>query len=217
MAIQTSMGANKLDVRYGDRNTLPYYNGIPAVTTAGGAGLTDAAVTSAGAANVYTAGKVYSVTSAGFLVPGIIATSTVNGSPIPFYSLSGLDINNYPDVQRDRGMPAILDKATDAFYGIPTSTVGVGVFATIRHNAAVELSTTAFKTSDSYAAGDALTAVSAIAATAADRGKLKKVAAGTDVIVGYVAPAGKYTGPEGYSTLAFTPAFVAGTTVSATL
>lgn len=222
MVLSTSMGQYKLDVRYGDRNTLPYYNGILLNTL-----LSDTNIVAA-----ITAGRAFSLTSGGFLVPGILAAVSASGGEIPYYSWSGLDENNYPDSKRDRGMPGFFDKPTGGvggpqspgFYGIPVSAGLVGGFATIQHNAAAELSTTQFDQTAgaTYAPGAPLTAVSAAATGAGGvtgtegktvRGLLRPVEAATDVVVGYVAPAGSFAGPEGYQTLAFLPAFVAGTTV----
>lgn len=218
--IQSSMGAHILDVRYGDRNTLPYYNGI----------LDSSLLTDADVVTAITAGSVYSLSTAGKLVPGLKVAADAAAGNIPFYGWSGLDANNYPDVQRTAGMPGFLDKPAPApggypsgtngfpFHGVPTSAGLVGGFVTIAHTFAGELSTTEFNTAASYAVGAALTCVSAVSATPADkvlRGKLRPQAAATDTIVGYVAPAGKFLSPMGYWTLAFYPAFVQGTTLPA--
>lgn len=218
--IQSSMGAHKLDVRYGDRNTLPYYNGI----------LDGSLFSDAGVYAAITAGSVYSLSTSGLLVPGVLVAAGATGGNIPFYGWSGLDANNYPDVQRDAGMPAFGSTPAPApgypsgtngfpFHGVPTSTSNVGAFATITHRFAGELSTTEFNTAVAYPVGAALTCVAASAAATpaikATRGKLMPLALATDTIVGYVAPAGKFLGPEGHYTLAFYPAFVQGTTIPA--
>jgi len=219
MVLQSSMGQYKLDVRYGDRNSLPYYNGI----------LNSALLTDTDIVASITAGRVMSLTTGRLLVPGILTAAGANGGPIPYYAWSGLDINNYPDISRTRGMPGFYDKpaggvggpASPGFYGIPVSAGLVGGFVTIQHIAAAELSTTAYDQTlgAAYAPGDPLTAVSAAATGVGGvtghegktvRGILRPLEAATDVIVGYVAPAGTYVGPEGYNTLAFTPAFVIG-------
>ncbi len=306
MAIQSSMGAHKLDVRYGDRNTIPYYNGI----------LNPALFADALAFAAITAGSVYSLTTAGFLVPGLVNASTPStvGGVIPYFGWSGLDVNNYPDSLRTRGMPnfgntpnpapggiAFIPATTQVvlnaggtavlsvtvtngglnyisaptvaftapasgtitatatvvngvvtaitigtntavytagtvvvatltggsnlssgpfpFQGVPVNNTGIpaGPFATIQHKMAGELSTTEFNTAAAYAPGAALTAVRAYAAGSGTglSGKLRPVAAGTDIIVGYVAPAGSFMGVEGYPVLAFTPAFVPGSTAPA--
>lgn len=208
MPIQSSMGQYKLDVRYGDRNSLPYYNGV----------LLSTLLADADALAAVTAGRVFSLTTGGFLVPGILTTAGATGGVVPLYSWSGMDENNYPDVKRDRGMPSFNGTAGSPFYGIPAGAGSVGGFVCIQHIAAAELSTTQFDTAATYTPGMALTCV--IASASADktiRGVLRPREQISDTIVGYVAAAGKFTGPEGYSTLAFTPAFVAGTTVPDTL
>jgi hypothetical protein len=208
------MGAHLLDVRYGDRYTIPYYNGILASGI-----LADATWKSA-----CTAGSVYSLTTGGFLVPGLDTSESANGGTMPFYGLSGLDSNNYPDSERSRGMPgygmvpATGDTVPNYSYGvwgIPSNAGNAvqGAFATIRHNAAVELATTEFDTTaagSAYVPGQALTVVKVNTGTAnANHGKLRPLkTAATDIIVGYVAPAKQYTAPSGYTTLAFTPAWV---------
>ncbi len=217
MVIQTSMGQHKLDVRYGDRNTLPYYNGRLL-----GSLLSDSAIVAA-----ICAGRCMSVTTAKFLVPGVIAIADATAGSIPYFAWSGLDANNYPDSYRTAGMPGFLDKpstgigapGSPGWPGIPLSDVLAGGFATIQHFAAAELSTTEFDQTGTpatdYVPGVPLTCVSA-AATSTDkpyRGLLRPQENTTDVIVGYVAPAGYFIGPEGYATLAFQPAFVAGSTV----
>ncbi len=176
MTIPTSMGAHKLEVLKGDRNSIVDETGILDVHAND-----DLAV---------IAGRVMSHTSGGLLVPGLAAHK------MPFYAWSGLDSNNSPDVQRDRGMPY----------------AGAARFGVIAWKAAVELSTTEFK-SGTYSIGDALSAMSVVATDPAHAGLLTAANGTTDVIVGYVSPRGKYTGPDGYSTLAFYPAFVDGTTV----
>jgi len=241
MVLQSSMGQFKLDVRYGDRNTLPYYNGTLASTLLGRTSVATEA----------TAGKVYTITTAGDLTVGI-----TDQGQVPYFGWSGMDANNYPDVQRNRGMPGYLDKPADVgsyegiggpgspgFPGIANRAIGsniAGGFATIQHIAAAELATTAFvmDTTDNsfnalvgttgvgiadYTPGTALTACAtggggASTDKSASVGLLLPVGTNggdtTDTVVGYVAPAGVYLGPEGYPVLAFTPAFVAGTTVS---
>lgn len=211
MPLQSSMGSAKLDVRYGDRFTLPYYNGT-LISTATPA--------------TARAGRVVSITSNGFVAVGLVngASATTAAGVMPLYALSGLDANNYPDVQRDRGMPGYGDKAMgpgdgsavlgNGFYGIPVNAAGTvtGPIAAIRHNAAAELATTEFDTALSYAVGAPLTCVREGAANA---GRIRTVTAGTDHIIGYVAPAAAFWGPEGYRMLAFTPAFVLGSTAPA--
>lgn len=237
MVLQSSMGKFKLDVRYGDRNALPYYNGALASDLLGRTGIATEA----------TAGKVYTRQTNGALTVGLTDEGTV-----PYFGVSGMDANNYPDTQRDRGMPAYLNLPTDGI-GAPGSPGWpnialravtdnpAGGFATIQHFAAAELSTTAFVldddnddsayafkgligsvnavTSASYTPGTALTALATgaggvAAASGNSVGLLCPVQAATDVIVGYVT-APIFTGPEGYYTLAFSPTYVAGTTVAA--
>lgn len=217
MVLQTSMGQNKLDVRFGDRNTLPYYVGI----------LDSALLSDDDIVAAITAGRVMSLTTGTKLVPGILATAAAGGGNYPYYAWSGLDKNNSPDVERTRGMHGYLDKPTGGvggpqspgFFGIPTSSDLVGPFGTIQMDNSLELSSTAFDTSAgaTYNPGDPLTAVAADSAEKANRGLLRPVELATDVIVGRVAPAARFTGPEGFDHLAFRPDFVAGTTVPDTI
>jgi len=239
MVLQSSMGQFKLDVRYGDRNTLPYYNGALDSGLIGRVNVADEA----------TAGKVYTIATNGSLTVGI-----TNQGQVPYYGWSGLDVNNAPDVQRDRGMPGFLDKPADetvdgdsiegiggpgspGWPGIANRGIGdnvAGGFATIQHIAAAELSTTAFamdNTQNSFNAGVGTTGVAigdytpgtlltAVAtgsgATSTDTpaavGLLVPQQAATDTVVGIVSPAAVFMGPEGFLTLAFTPTFTAGTT-----
>jgi len=234
------MGRHKLDVRYGDRNTLPYYNGV----------LDIAVINRADRALAATAGKVMSLTTAGRLTPGLSSQGAV-----PYFSISGLDANNFPDVQRDRGMPGYLDKPTTGiggpgspgWPGIPVAAnvaqPVAGGWATIRATPSIELSTTAFLIRPAvaaqyafngsvlapanllaaiYAPGTPLSVVCAnnVTPTATDEigavGMLIAVAAeggaATSPIVGHVAPAGVFVGPEGYLTLAFVPNYIPGGT-----
>lgn len=229
MVLQSSMGAHKLDVRFGDRNTLPYYTGV----------LDTALLNHSDVARIARAGTVLTLTTAGRLTSGI-----TDQGQIPYFSWSGLDANNYPDVQRDRGMPGYLNAPADVteggvtyegigapgspgWPGIPNSAIDdpiAGGWATIQHIAAAELSTTEVHIGDGIAAtdytpGTALTVVNyqvGAGPTVVDDvsfvGRLIPVQEATDVVVGYVAPAAVHLGPEGYPHLAFTPAFVAGTT-----
>lgn len=241
MVLQSSMGQFKLDVRYGDRNTLPYYNGALDSALLGRANVDDEA----------TAGKVYTIATNGSLTVGL-----TDEGQVPYFGWSGLDENNAPDTQRDRGMPGFLDKPADetvdgdsieglggphspGWPGIANRGIGdniAGGFATIQHIAAAELSTTAFALDNTqnsfntqvgttgvaigdYTPGTQLTAIATgSGGTATDTpagvGLLAPVQASTDVVVGLVAPAAVFMGPEGFLTLAFTPTFIAGTTVS---
>jgi hypothetical protein len=171
------MGAHKLEVLKGDRNSIVDETGI---------------LDSHANDNLaVVAGRVMTHTAGGLLTPGLATAK------LPFYAWSGLDLNNSPDVDRTRGMPY----------------AGAARFGVIASKAAVELSTTEFDSADSYVIGAPLTALSTAATALADAGKLCNVNASTDVVVGYVSPRGKYTGPDGYATLAFYPAYVAGSTV----
>ncbi len=174
------MGLHKLEVLKGDRNTIVDETGI---LDAGDADVVAAAF----------AGRVMTHTAGGLLTPGLAAHK------MPFFAWSGTDLNNSPDVTRDRGMP---------YAGEPR-------FGVISWKAAVELSTTECD-DDTYAIGDALTALSvpASATTPTEAGLIGKTKMATDVIVGYVSPRGLYTGPDGYPTLAFYPHWVDGTTVN---
>jgi len=237
MVLQASMGRYKLDVRQGDRNTLPYYNGT----------LDSAMIDRTDVGLVATAGRVMSLTSNGFLTPGLTAQGI-----IPNFSISGADINSYPDTQRDRGMPGYADLPSDGiggpgspgWPGIPSRAAGASIgggWATIQHIAAAELSTTQFLASDNnaidttgltvavtladYTPGTVLTVVCPSTANGATPvidakyvGLLVPVQNAADVVVGYVAPAGAFAGVQGWNTLAFTPHFTPGanlTTLSA--
>lgn len=206
MGIPTSMGANKLEIRKGDRNTVIDYTGILA------AGVS------------IPAGFVCSLNGSGLLVPGL----TAGIRTLPFFAWSGTDVNNAPDVTRvgalnGGGPPQVRDSvAALGVGGIAMPYAGAARFGTISCFAAVELATTGFDSTVAYAPGDLLTCVAAGAVVVANRGKIRPIAATTDVVVGVVAPAGLYTGPDGYATLAFyptrsTPTDSATTTVPATV
>lgn len=169
------MGTHKLYIRKGDRNAWVDYTGT--------------LDTAANAADV-VAGRVFTLTGGGKLTPGIVTAAT------PFYALSGLDANNYPDVTRSRGMPRS----------------GAVQFATLSAFAAVEAVSTEFVSGDTFTVGLPLTALATTAA-AGSRGLLGVVTVATQPIVGYVAPAGKYTDVDGNAVVAFYPAYVAGSTV----
>jgi hypothetical protein len=219
--ILSSMGAHKLDVRYGDRNSLVYYNGIILSTV----------MANATAAQSVVAGRVMSVTTGGVLTPGLLqaATPGATGGQQPYFLINGLDINTYPDSTRTRGMPGQGafpaagtylggDAGGQPFYGIPLNnptTAPQGVFATIGWKSAVELSTTEFDTSRTYTPGMALTCLSVAATDQTLRGRVRDITGATDVVIGFVAPAGVYN-VAGYPTLAFYPTFLglaAGNTV----
>lgn len=244
------MGKFKLDVRYGDRNSLPYYVGT----------LDRALLARADVANIMHAGKVVTLRTNRGLTPG----ETDEGQ-FPYYAWSGMDENNYPDVQRDRGMPGYLNLPTDTAINGPAAAqtaegIGgpgspgwpgiantaaayggeavAGGFGCIQMTPSLELATTgfAFDSSDNayysligltgiatvaaYAPGTALTvlcyanATPAVTSQVGSVGLLIPVQAATDTVVGRVAPAGVFIGPEGYLTLAFKPEFAAGTTVN---
>lgn len=225
--IPSSMGAHKLDVRYGDRNSLPYYNGV----------LDLPVIDNAASAVIARAGKVMSMVAAGRLTVGLS-----DEGQIPFYSWSGLDANNFPDVQRDRGMPGYLNQPAGGigspntlgvgarnvgWPGIPLAAAGASIaggWATIRHIAAAELSSTEMVVDEAalganlevaYAPGVLLTAcVFANAGAPTDDlgsiGLLCPAQNPADVVVGVVAPAGIFQGAEGYLTLAFTPTWQTG-------
>jgi hypothetical protein len=173
MPFQSSMGAHKLEVRQGDRNSIINHTGVLAAATAAGA----------------IAGRVVSLTAGNQLEPGLAV------GRLPFFAWSGTDENNAPDVTRTKGMPY----------------AGQARFGTISGFAAAELSSTEFVADAGLTPGAALTAIG-ITGALADRGKLK-LAGATDVVVGFVAPAGQYTSPDGFATLAFYADYVRGTTV----
>lgn len=215
VGIPASMSVHKLDVRQGDRNSIPYYNGV-----------IEGGLSAALAAAIVT-GRVMSLNSAGRLVPGILAAVGANGGETPFYAVSGMDSNNYPDTDRStyKGMPGYAGRpnvawmAGNAFHGIPINTVLVGGFATIQHNMAGELSSTEMDISTGapalYVPGALLTAVSATptATHEAWAGQLRPMELASDVVVGIVAPAAYFTAPDSYKHLAFNPRFTPGTTV----
>ncbi len=177
--IQTSMGLHKLEVRKGDRNSIIDYT-APLLNTAN---------------NVLAsvAGRCMSLNGAtGKLEAGLALGRLV------FFAWSGTDLNNAPDVTRDRGMP----------YS------GEVRFGCISVHAACELSTTEFVANAGLVPGALLTALSNAATVPADAGKLKLAVAG-NVIVGQVSPAAVYVSPDGYSTLAFYPHSVDGASVVA--
>jgi hypothetical protein len=182
------MGANKLEIRKGNRNDVLDYTGI----LVAGASI--------------PAGVVCTLNSSGLLIAGAVA----GASPSVFFAWSGTDINNSPDVTRVGALSGALNAQTRdsvaalGVGGIAMPYAGAARFGTISVFAAVELGTTAFKTSVTYTPGTLLTCV---AATQTNAGYLKPVVAATDLIVGVVAPAGLYTSPDGYATLAFYPDF----------
>lgn len=90
MPIQTSMGANKLEIRKGSRqDVLDLVVPLDPL---------------ANAADV-AAGRVFSLTAGGLLTPGLTLGSNQYTSRLPFFGLTGLDVNNLPDLTRTRGMP----------------------------------------------------------------------------------------------------------------
>lgn len=225
--IPSSMGMHKLDVRYGDRNSIPYYNGV----------LDTAIIDSPAVAAIARAGKVMSLIAAGRLTVGLS-----DEGQMPYYSWSGMDQNNYPDVRRDRGMPGYHSRPAAgigspntlgignrdvSWPGIPLSATAdsvAGGWATIPFNMSGELSTTEMVVDVAalgaalevaYAPQTPLTAVVFENAGAptddlSSLGLLCPAQDPDDVIVGYVSAAGIFQGAEGYATLAFYPAWVRG-------
>jgi hypothetical protein len=200
--IPTSMGAHKLEVRKGSRNDIIDWTGIldPALNI--------------------NAGMVCSINLAtGRLRPGLLAADGL--SQCPLFAWSGTDINNYPDVRREGSLSGPLNNQVrsnpsgGSGYAMPYA--GEARFGTIAWRAAVELSTTAFNPAVNYAVGQPLTCV---AAGNANAGILRPTAAATDIVVARVAPAGRYTSPDGYATLAIYPVLenvAAGLTLPAAL
>jgi hypothetical protein len=137
------------------------------------------------------AGRVMTLTAGLKLTPGLALAK------VPYFALSGLDASNFPDVARTKGMPRS----------------GAVQFATVSAFAAVELVSTAFVSGDTFTPGLPLTALSTAATTLANAGLIGTQAAGTQPVVGYVAPAGKYTDADGIDVVAFYPAYVPGTTL----
>ena len=186
MTIPTSMGLHQLTVAKGDRNSIVDHT---------------ATLDQIDPVNVAAsmAGRVMSLNSSGHFVPGVVIGA------MPFYAWSGTDPNNYPDVERDRGM----------------ANAGTPQFVCITWRAACELASTEIDPAGGIAAalgipGTPITAKATTCATATERGMLTTQKAGTDLIVGYTSPAGLYTSPDGYPTLGFYPAYVPGSTVDAT-
>lgn len=188
MSIPTSMGGKKLEVRKGDRNTLVDFTG------------------QLGSGVLIDAGSVCSINPlTGKLRAGLDAADALN--QLPLFAWSGTDVNNAPDVVRDGLLSGALNAQTRSNitggngYAMPYA--GEARFGTIAGKSAVELSTTAFDSSKSYAPGQPLTCV---ATGNANAGVIRDLATpATDIIIGRVAPAGKFTGPDGYATLAFYP------------
>jgi hypothetical protein len=203
MSIPTSMGANKLEIRKGDRNSVIDYTGILA------AGVS------------IPAGYVCSLNGSGLLIPGVTSGGAVF---LPFYAWSGTDVNNAPDVTRVGALNGAVPQVRDSVAalgvgGIAMPYAGAARFGTISWKASVELATTGFNSAVAYTPGQLLTCVRAGAVNA---GMIMPIAATTDLVVGVVAPAGLYTSPDGYATLAFyptrsTPVDSATTTVPAAL
>jgi hypothetical protein len=207
MSIPTSMGANKLDVRKGDRNSIIDYTGILA------------------AAVSIPAGYACSLNASGLLVPGIdpalSAGPKVGAGVSIFFAWSGTDPNNYPDVTRVGLLSGALNAQTRdsvaalGVGGIAMPYAGAARFGTISVMAEAELSSTGVVSTQTYVPGTLLTAIG-VSASAALRGLIRPVAAETDIVIGVVAPAGLYTSPDGYPTLAFYPTFIPGTTAPTT-
>ena len=171
-----SMGANKLYIKKGDRNSPLDYTGVLATGEAAKAGI------------------AMSINGAGKLVAGLTASS------LPFFAMSGTDINNAPDVVRERGMPY----------------AGEGRFGTLCGLMSCELSTTGFDATAAYPVGTLLTAVAVAAVDPTIRGVLRPTALATDIVVGVVS-ADAVGSEDGYPTLSFYPRFIPGTTVPASL
>lgn len=214
--ILTSMGANKLELRQGDINTVP--NGVATLDP-------DVLANAGGELAAVVAGCVMSKTAAGHLTPGILATPASAGSPLPLFLWFGHDENTANAVVRDRGMPGYGSKPVDAdgnpegipFWGVAGNAVGdiSGPYSYIIGGCGMELTTTRFDADASYAVGQPVTAVSAAAAIVAQRGVIRPLVAATDVVVGVVT--GRFTSPDGYDTLALMALYTPGTTVAAEL
>lgn len=213
MGIPTSMGANKLELRQGDVHTTPNGVGVLDATVLANAG---------GELDAVVAGAVLSKTSAGALVPGILAAVAAGGGPLPLFLNFGHDVNTLPASVRTRGMPAFgsLPAGGNPFWDLPAAAIGSesGPYSYIIGGSGVELTSTRIDTSATFdKAGILLTAVSATAATVADRGKIRAAeTVGTDVIIG-ITTGPKFTSPDGYDTLPFMAIFRPGTTVPDTI
>lgn len=219
--IQTSMGANKLELRQGDVNTVP--NGVATLDP-------DVLANAGGELAAAVAGAVMSKTAAGHLTPGILAAPAAGGSPLPLFLWFGHDENTAPAVVRDRGMPGFGSKPVDPneggappytpegnpFWGVAGNAVGSvsGPYSYVIGGCGMELTSTRFATGETYAVGQPLSAVSAAAANVGTRGVIVPAGA-DDVVVGIVT--GRFTSPDGYDTLAFMAVYQPGTAVPAAL
>lgn len=184
MSIPTSMGLHKLELSKGNRNDIVDWS----------APLDQTDPLSVAAAY---AGRVMTLNSSGNFIAGVVIGA------MPFYAWSGTDINNYPDVERDRGM----------------ANAGTPAFVCWSWRAAAAMTTTEIAPdiiASPPAIGTALTAKATTCSTASQRGMFTLTKAGSNLVVAYVGPRGLYVGPDGYNTLEFYPAYVPGTTVDAT-
>lgn len=173
----SSMAAHKLYVVKGDRNNI-----VDDVITL------DPAQTAATA----VAGRVMSLNSSYNLVAGLFAATSM-----PYFAVSGLDANNYPDTLRTVGMPN--------YNQVP--------FGVITYKASVELCTTEFVTGSTYNPGDKLTCYQAGSTTVTNDGLILPWAT-NNAIVGYVSARGRQAGPEGYPVLFFYPTFTVGSVLA---
>lgn len=139
----------------------------------------------------FTAGRGM-VLSSGKWIAGIAAATD-----IPYFAYSGLDANNSPDALRTRGMP----------YANNGQFVCWSVFNTLR------IATTALDTAATFTAGAKVT-ISKNTSSAGKKGLVTTlVTPASDVVVGFVAPAGKYVGAHGYSVVEIDLRYIPGTTM----
>ena len=131
------------------------------------------------------------------LVAGKWVAGMNAATDIPYLAYSGLDANNAPDVLRTRGMP----------YANNGQFLCWSVFNRIR------IATTGLNTASALTAGSPVT-VSRNTSGAGKKGLITDLAVATDTIVGYVAPAGKYTNAHGYQVVEIDLHYVRGTTMA---
>ncbi len=117
---------------------------------------------------------------------------------IPYLGLSGLDVNTLPDSLRTRGMPYALGGQFNAW----------SVFNRFR------IASTGLDPAATFTVGVPVT-ISSSASAAGNKGLITTLGVATDTVIGYVAPAGKYTNAHGVSVVEIDLWYVRGTTIKA--